>query len=331
MTERENILRMFEGKQPYWLPIGPRSMYSPGKLIGDIERPHFHEGYDWFGVHWLPQKALGRVITHPDVKQSPILKDITNWKNEIVFPDLDALDWDAFRRDIQQDAEKNLNGRLAFVRLENGVWERLTMLMGFENALAALLLEPEACCEYAEAMADFRIDLHERMLNLYPYDLAIYMEDLGSTKGPLMSAQTYRDIFKEPVKRVLSHIKSKGVHVGFHSCGRMDAFVPDLIEMGVELINPVQVWNDQKALKEKFGGKVIFYGGLNNQQVTDIAYPEEAAIRQEVRRVVDTLAVGGGYIVEMRNAKMAENDVDVPAILYDEFDAYTQNLYPSID
>ncbi len=327
LTERENILRMFQGKEPCWLPLSSRSMYSVGKLITDIERPHTKEGYDWFGVHWLPQNAFGRVITHPDVSQTPIVQDITNWREELKFPDIDALDWDAFQRDVNEDA-KNLNGRLPFIRLENGLWERMTLLMGFENALVALLLEPDACREYAEAMADFKIKLHDRMLDLYPYDLAIYMEDLGSTKGPLMSLETYRSIFKEPVRRVLSHIKAKGPHVGFHSCGRMEMFVEDIIDMGAEVLNTVQIWNDQAALKERFGKQIIFYGGLNNQQITEAPYPEESQIRAEVHRVVDTLAHGGGLIIEMRNASTALNGVDVSAILYDEFERYTKGLYP---
>lgn len=326
MTERENILRMFQGKEPCWLPLGPKSMYCVGKLIADIERPHIQEGYDWFGVHWLPQKAFGRVITHPDVNQVPIIKDITNWRAELKFPDIDALDWDTFQKDVEEDA-KNINGRLSFIRLENGLWERLTLLMGFENALVALLLEPDACREYAEAMADFKIRLHDRLLDLYPYDLAIYMEDLGSTNGPLMSLETYRYIFKEPVRRVLSHIKAKGPHVGFHSCGRMEMFVQDIIDMGAELLNPVQTWNDQVALKKRFGKQIIFYGGLNNQQITEVAYPEEDKIRGEVQRVVDALAHGGGLIIEMRDRNTALNGIDVPAILYDEFQKYTQGLY----
>lgn len=326
MTERENILRMFQGKPPCWLPLSSKAMMAVGKLIPDMERPHSAEGYDWFGVHWLPQHALGRVITHPDTRQTPVLSDITRWREQIRFPDLDAIDWDMYRRDVEEDAKK-LNGRLPFIRLENGVWERMTLLMGFENALAALLEEPEACREYAEAMADFRIRLHDRLLDLYPYDLAIYMEDLGSAKGPLMSPETYREIFKEPVRRVLSHIKAKGPHVGFHSCGRMEAFVEDLVDMGAELINPVQVWNDQAALKARFGDRLIFYGGLNNQQITEIDYPDEEKVRAEARRVVEALGRGGGLIIEMRNGNSTLNGVNVPAILYDEFARCTRGLY----
>ena len=327
MTERENILRMFEGKKPNWLPLGPKAMYSvAGKLLADIERPHSAEGTDWYGVHWLPQKALGRIITHPDVRQNPVLSDITKWREQVHFPRLDDLDWDRFKRAADEDA-KNADGLFTYIRFENCIWERLTLLMGFENALAALLEEPEACQEFSEAQADFRIEFHDRLLDLYPYDLAIYMEDLGSAGGPLMSVDTYREIFKKPAKRVLDHIRSRGVHVGFHSCGKMEAFVGDLVDMGVELINPFQVWNDQKRLLKEYGDKVIFYGGMNNQQITEIAYPKEEEVRKEVRRVVDELAPSGRLIVEMGTRNGAENGVDVPGIMYDEFEKYGKKLY----
>lgn len=326
MTERENILRMFEGKKPCWLPLGPKSMhYVGGRVLPDLERPHEQEGYDWFGVHWLPQNAIGRVITHPDVRQEPILKDITRWREEVKFPDLDALDWEGLQKAVDADAP-NAEGKFTFIRLENCIWERITLLMGFENALIALLTEPEACRELAEALADFRIRFHDRLLDLYPYDLAMYMEDLGSAKGPLMSLDTYREIFKEPVTRVLKHLKDRGCHVGFHSCGNMEIFVGDLIEMGAELINPVQVWNNQVELKARYGDKIIFYGGLNNQQITEIEYPDEEAVRADARRAVDALGPDG-FIVEMRNSNMSKNGVNVPAVLYDEFAKYTKDLY----
>lgn len=326
MTERENILRMFDGLPPKWLPIGPRSMYQVGKLVPELFRPHDKEGYDWFGVHWLPQNELGRVITHPDIRQKPVLEDVTRWREEIVFPDLDSIDWDALASDIEKDKE-NLGGRLSFLRFENGLWERLTMLMGFENALASLALEPDACREYAETMADFDIRVLERLLDLYPYDLTIYMDDLGSSKGPLMSPDTYRYIFKEPTRRVLAYIKSRGSHVGFHSCGRMEAFVGDLVEIGVEVLNPVQVWNDQARLKREYGDKLIFYGGLDNQHITEIAYPEEEKVRAEARRAALTLGPGGGYIVEMRERNTCKNGLDVSGILYRELELCSKELY----
>ena len=59
----------------------------------------------------------------------------------------------------------------------------------------------------------------------------------------------------------------------------MEMFVEDIIDMGAELLNPVQIWNDQAALKARFGKQLVFYGGLNNQQITEAPYPQESQIR----------------------------------------------------
>jgi hypothetical protein len=192
------------------------------------------------------------------------------------FPDLDAVDWEAYSRDINKDMAR-LEDKMRFFMLEHGVWERLTLLMGFENALLSLLLEPEACREYAEAMADFKIALFDRIVALAPFDMVVYQDDLGSTKAPLMSVNTYRDIFKEPERRIADHVHSKGLYFGYHSCGRMEKFMDDLIDIGIDMINPIQTWNDQIRLKAEYGKKVVFHGGLNNQEITDIPEPNEKA------------------------------------------------------
>lgn len=326
MTERENVLRLFRGEMPEWLPESGTCLLCAGKLLMDIERPHNKEGYDWFGVHWLEQQAMGGVVTHPDVTHPYVLEDVTKWKEVIKFPDLEQIDWDAYKADLEKDFA-NLNGRMPFFMMEHGIWERLTLLMGFENALVALLVEPEACREYAEAMADFKIALFDKIIELAPFDMVLYQDDLGSTKGALMSLETYRDIFKEPVRRICQHVQSKGVLFGHHSCGRMEMFMDDLLDIGVDLVNPIQTWNNQSELKQKYGDKVVLYGGLNNQEITDILEPEENALRAELRRAVDTLAPGGRFILEVRRAVVSTNGVNAPAILMDEYEKYGRDFY----
>lgn len=329
MTERENLMLVFNGQTPAWLPEASRSMAWIGKFTMDLERPHMEEGYDWFRVHWLPQNALGGIVTHPDINQSPPLDDITCWKEQICFPDLDALDWEALKSDVEKELE-GLDGRLPFFMLEHGAFERLTLLMGYEEGLVSLITEPEACREYAEAMADFKIALFDRVYALAPYELVIYQDDLGTGTGPLISVGTYREIFKEPLRRVVEHVHAAGCLFGYHSCGCMEAFMDDLLDVGIDMINPVQTCNNQMSFKAKYGNRVVIHGGINNQEITDCPYPEESAVRAELRRAVDTLAPGGRFILEIRRQKMAANGLDVPAILHDEFDRYTAGYYQKL-
>lgn len=327
ITERENVLRLFRGEKPLWFPETGRSMlWVHGKSLDDLERPHYESGTDWFGVRWQLQESMGTVgVTHPDMRQAPILEAAAEWKT-VVFPDLDKVDWNKIGEEVAQN-QKNLNGRLPYFMLEHGAFERLTLLMGFEGALVALLEEPEACREYAEAMANFKIQVFDRILELAPYELVMYQDDIGSGHGPFMSVETYREIFKEPLRRVIEHVHSKGLLFGYHSCGKMEAFMDDLLELGIDLVDPVQVCNDQASFVEKYGSRVVIHSGINNQEVTDIFEPQEEMLRNEVRRGVDLFGPTGRYIYKVSSTQMAQNGLDVRKILYDEFDRYTKNYY----
>lgn len=324
MTERENVLRLFRGELPEWLPLAARCMVMAGRQLADIERSHKEECVDWFGVHWLPQTAMGGV-THPDVNQPPVLKDATLWREQVRFPDLDRIDFVALGAEAQREIDAN-SDKLSFMMFEHGPWERLTLLMGFENALMALLLEPEAVLAYANAMADFKIDFLERLSKYVRYDLILYQDDLGSTQGPLMAPETWEALFKEPTRRIGAAIKRTGAIFGYHSCGRMEAFMDGLVDIGIEMINPVQTCNDQAAMKRKYP-QLVFHGGLNNQEITHICNPTEASLRAEIRRAADTLGRGGGYIMQIREDNAATNGLNAVEILLDEFDKYTKDFY----
>jgi len=324
--ERENILKLFRHEIPDWLPESSLSMIFPGKALGDLERPHFHDGYDWFGVHWRAQQELGGIITYPDHTQPPVLKKISDWESIDLFPDLNQVDWTYMKEEISADVSAHPD-RLVFSMVEHGMFERMTLLMGFENAMIALMDDPSSCKAYAEAFADFKIKVIDQILGVYPYDMLLYQDDLGSMQGPLIAPQTYRDVFKDATHRIGKHIQDCGVIWGYHSCGRMEAFMDDLIECGIELLNPIQTCNDQHRIKQKYGDRLVLYGGLNNQEITDVTNPEEAKIRAEIRRVVDTLAPGGGYILQIRQMAVSTNGVNSVEIQNDEYRRYARDYY----
>ena len=199
--------------------------------------------------------------------------------------------------------------------------------MGFENALVALIEDPESCREFAEAMTDFKIAIFDRLMEIYPYELIIYQDDVGCENGPIMSLDAYKEIFKAPLKRLIDHVHSKGIYFGYHSCGKMEAFMDDWLELGIDYVNPVQTCNDQLEFARKYGDKLVIEGGINNQDITDVFEPNEEALRQEIRRAVDVFGPYGRYVLRVVDVSMATNGVDVQGILYDEFDKYTKGYY----
>ena len=107
-----------------------------------------------------------------------------------------------------------------------------------------------------------------------------------------------------------------------HSCGFIRPIVGDLVEMGVDAIDPLQYCNDVPALKALYGGKVVFNGGFNSQEVLERPGASEEEIRAEVRRCIDTLAPGGNY------ATMCPIiDGHVAGIVADEIERFGRNFY----
>lgn len=181
MTERENALKVLHHETPDWLPCYTRCTHYLMTDYNDIEKPQMQEGYDWYGVHWLPVAATAN-LTHPDIKQTPIFDDISEWKEKLEFPDLEkAVDWDTVGKQMNEQCDQYSGDRLVAVMLEHGCFERLTLLMGFENALCAIYDDPEALQEYCQALVDFKIRLIDKMLEVCPrIDMFDWHDDLGS-------------------------------------------------------------------------------------------------------------------------------------------------------
>ena len=126
---------------------------------------------------------------------------------------------------------------------------------------------------------------------------------------------------------MIGAVKSKGdVKVLYHSCGAVTALIDDLIEVGVDALNPVQVsaqGMEPEVLKRTYGKRICFWGGINTQSVLPFGSPDE--VRAEVRRVVDVLGEGGGYV--LNSVHNLQDDVPVENIvaMFDEARTYRQD------
>lgn len=118
--------------------------------------------------------------------------------------------------------------------------ERVNQLMGFEESMIAMLEEPEAYTELVEAIADFKIAVVDKVVEYYKPDSILTMDDLGTARGPLISAGMYRDVVKNSDTRICQAIREKGVFLHFHSCGAIDAFLEDIMDFEPHLLCPYQ-------------------------------------------------------------------------------------------
>jgi uroporphyrinogen decarboxylase len=130
-------------------------------------------------------------------------------------------------------------------------------------------------------------------------DVVMIGDDIGGQSGPLFSPEFYRKIVKPRQKRLVQHIKSlTSAKIWYHTCGSVMQLIPDLIDNGIDILNPVQISAANmapKELKEKYGNKLVFWGGgIDTQHVLPFAAPAE--IREHVRLNLEIFKRGGGYV-----------------------------------
>jgi uroporphyrinogen decarboxylase len=130
-------------------------------------------------------------------------------------------------------------------------------------------------------------------------DVVVVSDDLGGENGPLISPELYRELVKPAQKKLWQFIKSNTeAYLFLHSCGSIYRFIPDLIEIGVDILNPIQVAAkdmDTRRLKDEFGDKLIFWGGIDTQRILPFGSPED--VESEVKKRIADMAPGGGYVL----------------------------------
>jgi len=175
------------------------------------------------------------------------------------------------------------------------------ILRGFEAFMTDLMLAPDL----ADYLLGMLVDAYCQRANmLFPamnglVDVILVNDDLGTQAGPMLSPELYRKRIKPFQQRLFSHLKSvSGLPLLFHSCGSVRWAIPDLIEVGVDALNPVQVsaaGMDSAELKRDFGRDITFWGGgCDTQHILNRGTPAE--VGEEVKRRIGDLAPGGGFV-----------------------------------
>ncbi len=121
---------------------------------------------------------------------------------------------------------------------------------------------------------------------------------MGSQNGPLISRPMFREFVAPYLKEMADCIHGLGGKVLYHSCGAIYSLIPDLIQLGVDVLDPIQPVKPEMAperLKAEFGDRLSFHGGIDMQRL--LPYGSPAEVRAEVRRYCETLGRGGGYIL----------------------------------
>lgn len=182
-----------------------------------------------------------------------------------------------------------------------GIFEQPARVMGLENFLMALASEPKFADRLMEQITDLYIESCNKYLDQLGRYLQVftYWDDVNTQNGWMIDPETYRKMIKPKQRRLVEAIKKKTeAKIFIHGCGAVYDLIPDLIEVGFDILNPVQVsakGMDTRRLKQEFGKDIVFWGGgVDTQHVLPFGSPDQ--VRDEVRRRIDDLAPGGGFV-----------------------------------
>ncbi|MHB8892976.1 MAG: uroporphyrinogen decarboxylase family protein [Candidatus Limnocylindrales bacterium] len=200
------------------------------------------------------------------------------------------------RRIVDEEGRAVLLGSIC-----GGLSEGLFKMRGFEDGYMDLVAEPERARQVMEKILEIKLAYWDRVLRELgdTVDIIGEADDLGGQDRTLFSPATYRALVKPLQRELFSFIRARtSARVFFHSCGAVRELIPDLIEIGVDILNPVQVsatGMDSAELKREFGRDLVFWGGgVDTQRVLGGGTPGE--VRAEVRRRMADLREGGGFV-----------------------------------
>lgn len=341
MTSKERVLTTFEHREPDRVPLWyGASDELTAKLIKKcgvsteeelMQRLHIdfrrvHERYIGPDLgdktYWGVQREglhYGQPVSHP-------LADVETVEEVMEYPGWPSQDWFDFagvKEQCQQWEEYAIIGGPWVV-----IFTDATELVGMDEFFIKMYTHPEVMHAIVQKVSDFYHELTVRFFEAVgdKIDIFFFGDDMGTQLSLLISLKHWREYCKPRINRFLELGRQANLKTMFHSCGAVRELVPDLVELGLDALNPIQVaakGMDLAELKSEFGHKLTFHGCIDHQHV--LPHYSEDAVRKEVRRVIDIMAPGGGFCLAASHDLMLDDfPVENVIAMYDEAFGYGQ-------
>ncbi len=319
MTPRERWLAVLEGRTPdrvpmdYWATAeATRKLIDylgvpdaaaaferlhidhPVGVAPDYVGPPPETGADIFGCrHKVVHYGTGtysECIYHPLAQYETVAEIERDYR----WPQADWWDFSGIPRQAEGHEEEPIRGGGSEPFLQ------YVKLRGTEQAYMDLIDKPDMVHHCLDKLFDLRYDYTLRIYEAIPGQVMIsyVAEDLGSQEGLLFSREVIHEFLLPRMKRMMDLVHSAGAYVFHHSDGAIRAILPDMIDTGIDVLNPIQ-WRcagmDRERLKADFGDRIAFHGAMDNQYTLPFGSIDE--VRQEVVDNIEILGAGGGYIL----------------------------------
>jgi len=265
---------------------------------------------DEWGTGWLDSGHGAKTEHHPLEKGYEALSSYP-------FPDPRLPGrFDPVDRILQDRQDRYTQGVVWFT-----LFERLWMLRGFENLLLDPYLNETEFFRLRDQIVEFNLAMIDQWIER-GVDAVFFSDDWGCQRGLLVNPEDWVRFYKPAYKAMFDRVRQGGAHVWMHLCGNIIAILPDLIDLGLNVLNPVQPQAmDVRHLSREFGGKVCFNGGVDVQGTLVRGTPDD--VRREVRELVELFGgFNGGYIGGTSHTVMPETPLDNVIAMFEAFLEY---------
>jgi len=327
MTPRENLLKAMRRDNPKWVPfcfdLCPSQLEQMEKITGT---KNVEKHYDFpFRFLWLkpsksktdytrffdklPDGALphrahpewGVYMVYGSVAHFvEILSPMAGFESidEILaypFPDmLEDYRWQGM---ADRASMIKMNGQATVAFMQMTIFETAWRLRGMENFLMDMIADTELAEALLDKITNIRIGMAEKYAKA-GVDIVMLGDDVSTQLDMMMNPDVWRTLIKPRLKKVIDATKNinKDILVFYHGDGNLQSIIPDLIEIGIDILNPIQPeCMNPIEIKNLYGDRLSFWGGLGTQ--TTMPFGSTDDVRKECRRLIDNLGKGGGFLL----------------------------------
>jgi uroporphyrinogen decarboxylase len=285
MTNKENLIRTIRRDNPKWVPYrydGTLAILASNYIS---VRPKTGGPDDW-GVMWL--------YTNEEEGSYPDGKPVLNIEefDKVKIPN---TDWKKVTEDMRTlIAALDTDNVLPIAYNELFLFERVQLLLGYEGFMYALMENREEFDKLTEMIFQYNKQFVEALLDAGVAGIR-FTDDWGMQDRLFVSPKDWRFFFKERYRSLYNMVKERGGFVFHHSCGCIESILPDIVELGIDVLDPIQPSaNDIFQIKHDFGRQLSFMGGLDTQKWLSFGTTEE--VYENTLKVLQVMADGGGYI-----------------------------------
>lgn len=247
---------------------------------------------------------------------------IDDWDDaDELFETFPSPEYEGLIPNVELDSSKYILGRWWFC-----LFERHWSLRGMENALTDLYLYPDEVHKLYQKLTDFYMRAMERARHELGVDGFFVSDDIGTQTGPFFSLDIFREFFKPYYKQIIDKAHELNMHFWLHTCGDIELFLEDFIEIGLDVIHPIQKHTmDEEKIAKTYGDRICLFVGFDVQQTIPFGTPEE--VRQEVRHLIDTYArPEGRLMLTMGNGSTPDWKLESLEALFDETLTYGKQV-----